>query len=39
VHREINTIGSKVSNLAVTQLVIERKGKVERLREQVQTSS
>jgi uncharacterized protein (TIGR00255 family) len=36
VHREINTIGSKVSNLAVTQLVIEAKGEVERLREQVQ---
>jgi uncharacterized protein (TIGR00255 family) len=36
VHREINTIGSKVSNLAVTQLVVEAKGEVERLREQVQ---
>jgi uncharacterized protein (TIGR00255 family) len=35
-HREINTIGSKVSNLAVTQLVVEAKGEVERLREQVQ---
>lgn len=36
VHREINTIGSKVNNLAVTQLVVEAKGEVERLREQVQ---
>jgi uncharacterized protein (TIGR00255 family) len=36
VHREINTIGSKVNNLEVTQLVIEAKGEVERLREQVQ---
>ena len=36
VHREINTVGSKVSNLAVTQLVVEAKGEVERLREQVQ---
>jgi uncharacterized protein (TIGR00255 family) len=36
VHREINTVGSKVSSLAVTQLVVEAKGEVERLREQVQ---
>jgi uncharacterized protein (TIGR00255 family) len=36
VHREINTIGSKVNNLAVTRLVVEAKGEVERLREQVQ---
>jgi uncharacterized protein (TIGR00255 family) len=36
VHREINTVGSKVNNLAVTQLVVEAKGEVERLREQVQ---
>ena len=35
-HREINTIGSKVSNLAVTKLVVEAKGEVERLKEQVQ---
>ncbi|MBI3768038.1 MAG: YicC family protein [Deltaproteobacteria bacterium] len=35
-HREINTIGSKINNLAVTQLVVEAKGEVERLREQVQ---
>jgi uncharacterized protein (TIGR00255 family) len=36
VHREINTIGSKVNNLAVTKLVVEAKGEVERLKEQVQ---
>jgi uncharacterized protein (TIGR00255 family) len=36
VHREINTIGSKVNDLAVTRLVVEAKGEVERLREQVQ---
>jgi len=36
VHREINTIGSKVNNLEVTRLVVEAKGEVERLREQVQ---
>jgi len=35
-HREVNTIGSKINNLAVTQLVVEAKGEVERLREQVQ---
>jgi uncharacterized protein (TIGR00255 family) len=35
-HREINTIGSKVNNLAVTKLVVEAKGEVERLKEQVQ---
>jgi len=36
VHREINTIGSKIGNLDVTRLVVEAKGEVERLREQVQ---
>ncbi len=36
VHREINTIGSKVGDLDVTRLVVEAKGEVERLREQVQ---
>lgn len=36
VHREVNTIGSKVSSVAVTQLVVEAKGEIERLREQVQ---
>jgi uncharacterized protein (TIGR00255 family) len=36
VHREINTVGSKVQSLEVTRLVVEAKGEVERLREQVQ---
>ncbi len=36
IHREVNTIGSKVNDLAVTQLVVEAKGEIERLREQVQ---
>ena len=36
VHREINTIGSKVNDLRVTRLVVEAKGEGERLREQVQ---
>lgn len=35
-HREINTIGSKVNQLDITRLVVEAKGEVERLREQVQ---
>ncbi|MCC6848925.1 MAG: YicC family protein [Deltaproteobacteria bacterium] len=35
-HREINTVGSKVNQLEVTRLVVEAKGEVERLREQVQ---
>lgn len=36
VHREINTIGAKVNNLDVTRLVVEAKGEIEKLREQVQ---
>jgi len=36
IHREVNTIGSKVSSLPITQLVVEAKGELERLREQVQ---
>lgn len=36
VQREVNTIGAKVNDLAITQLVIEAKGEVERVREQVQ---
>jgi len=36
VQREVNTIGSKATNLAITRFVIEAKGEVERLREQVQ---
>ena len=35
-HREINTVGSKVNQLEITRLVVEAKGEVERLREQVQ---
>lgn len=35
-HREINTIGSKVNQLEITRLVVEAKGEIERLREQVQ---
>lgn len=35
-HREVNTIGSKVNQLEITRLVVEAKGEVERLREQVQ---
>ena len=35
-NREINTIGSKVNQLEITRLVVEAKGEVERLREQVQ---
>jgi uncharacterized protein (TIGR00255 family) len=34
--REINTLGSKVSDLAVTGLVVEMKTELERVREQVQ---
>jgi len=35
-HREANTIGSKVQDLDIAQLVIELKAELERLREQVQ---
>jgi uncharacterized protein (TIGR00255 family) len=34
--REINTVGSKSAELEVTQLVVEIKGELERIREQVQ---
>ena len=34
--REINTIGSKPSDVKITQVVIEMKGEVEKIREQVQ---
>jgi uncharacterized protein (TIGR00255 family) len=34
--REVNTIGSKGSDLAISQAVLEIKGSLERLREQVQ---
>lgn len=35
-HREINTIGSKTDNTKVSQLVIDFKEEVERIREQIQ---
>jgi uncharacterized protein (TIGR00255 family) len=35
-NREINTIGSKCSMLEITQLVIEAKNEIERIREQIQ---
>ncbi len=36
IHREINTIGSKAGDLELTQLVLEAKAELEKLREQVQ---
>jgi len=36
VHRELNTIGSKVPDLAVTRLVLAGKERVEKIREQAQ---
>jgi uncharacterized protein (TIGR00255 family) len=36
VHRELNTIGSKANDLAITNAVLEGKAEVEKLREQVQ---
>ena len=35
-NREVNTIGSKCSQLAVTTLVIDAKNEIERIREQIQ---
>lgn len=35
-NREVNTIGSKCSQLAVTALVIDAKNEIERIREQIQ---
>jgi uncharacterized protein (TIGR00255 family) len=34
--REINTIGSKSHDLEITKLVVEGKGEMEKIREQVQ---
>ena len=34
--REVNTIGSKASEIATTKLVLEAKTEIERVREQVQ---
>ena len=36
IHREINTIASKSGDLEVTNLTLEAKGEIEKLREQVQ---
>jgi uncharacterized protein (TIGR00255 family) len=36
IHREFNTTGSKAGDLAINKLVLEAKGEVEKLREQVQ---
>jgi uncharacterized protein (TIGR00255 family) len=36
IHREVNTVGSKVGDLRVAGLVLEAKAEIEKLREQVQ---
>lgn len=36
IHREVNTVASKSGDLAVTNLTLEAKGEIEKLREQVQ---
>ena len=35
-NREVNTIGSKCSLIEITQLVIDAKNEIERIREQIQ---
>ena len=35
-NRETNTIGSKASDVAITQWVVELKSEIEKLREQIQ---
>ena len=35
-NREVNTIGSKAQNLSITQLVVEMKSEIEKIREQIQ---
>ncbi|MDF2678147.1 MAG: YicC-like protein, partial [Bacillota bacterium] len=35
-NREINTIGSKIGNINITQIVIEVKNLLEKIREQIQ---
>jgi uncharacterized protein (TIGR00255 family) len=35
-HREVNTIASKSNDAAISQQVVEIKGELERMREQVQ---
>lgn len=36
IHRELNTIGSKASDIKITQIIIESKNTLEQIREQVQ---
>jgi uncharacterized protein (TIGR00255 family) len=36
IHREINTVASKSADLEVTNLTLEAKGEIEKLREQTQ---
>ena len=36
IHREVNTIGSKTQELEVTDIVIQMKTEIERIREQAQ---
>ena len=36
IHREVNTVGSKANDSAMTKIVVEMKSEVEKLREQVQ---
>ena len=35
-NRETNTIGSKCSDVAITRVVVEMKGEIEKIREQIQ---
>ena len=35
-NREVNTIGSKCSELDITRTVVEMKGEIEKIREQIQ---
>ena len=35
-NREVNTIGSKAMDAEIAQLVVQAKGEIEKLREQVQ---
>jgi uncharacterized protein (TIGR00255 family) len=37
-NREINTIGSKTSELAITRLVLDAKNALEKMREQIQNA-
>ena len=36
VHREVNTVASKSNDLGITNLTLEARGEIEKLREQVQ---